>query len=286
MPSRVGVVIVTYESGDVLPELFASLAEHQPKVPVVVVDDASPSGPPADTEGAELIVQPDNRGFAAACNRGVEALRRRNVEFVSFLNPDVRLRGPSLTELTGHLRRRPKVGIATGPLETPDGQRLPSAWGPTSVRRAFAFAAGLEPQRLRAAAGTMLRARIPTSGASTVVDDLRVEGHVIGGTMTVRLACFDEVGGFDEEFFLYWEDADLCHRARDVGWEVRVLPCTPFVHAEGSLSSIGIDDEVRWEWFVSGATRFGKKHLVPGQAKQLEAALEMGRRLGRLRRRG
>ena len=280
---NVGVVIATHESGELLPPLLAGLQEYEPDAPVVVVDDASPSGPPT-ADGAEVIVNAENRGYAASCNRGIDALRRHEVDLVAFLNPDVRLRGPSLTELVGEMESRPDVGAATGPLVSPDGRRLPSAWGRTSVRRAFIFAAGLEPVRHRAAAGTMLRGRQHTSDASTVENDLRVDGHVIGGTMMVRMTCLDEVGCFDEEFFLYWEDADLCHRIRDAGWEVRVLPCTPFVHEEDQPGVLY--DERRWEWFVEGAHRFGQKHLVPGQATQLEAALDLGRRLRRIRQRG
>jgi N-acetylglucosaminyl-diphospho-decaprenol L-rhamnosyltransferase len=286
MRERIGVVIVTHDSGEVVRELLASLEEHEPDAPVVVVDDASPGGPP-DVRGRLVLESEESRGYAASCNAGVAALRSAGVSAVALLNPDVRLQGPSLTQLGQLLAQRPKVGVATGPLEGPSGERLPSAWGPTSIRRALTFAAGFEPVRLRAAAGTALR-RSSVADASTVRDDMRVEGHVIGGTMIVRLACWDEVGGMDEDFFLYWEDADLCQRARDAGWEVRVLPCDPFLHADGGTAVVanGDVDEDRWEWFVQGALRFGSKHLVPGQARQLEAALRLGRRLQDLRRRG
>lgn len=284
MSLRVGVVVVTHASDGVLGGLLESLAEHEPDRPVVVVDDASPDGPP-EVDGAELIVNPEGVGYAASCNRGADALRRHDVDLVCFLNPDVRLRGPSLAELAEQFEARGRVGIATGPVLGPDGRRVPSAWGPTSVRRALAFAAGFEPVRHRSAAGANMGPRVAVSDVSRVEDDLRVEGHVIGGTMLARLGCFDEVGGFDEQFFLYWEDADLCHRVRAAGWEVRVLPCTPFLHCLPAPRG-PLDDEQRWEWFATGATRFGDKHLVPGQTRQLEAALHLGRRLRRLRSRG
>lgn len=284
MAARVGVVIATYESHAVLPDLLDTLEKFEPDVPVVIVDDASPSGP-VDARDHQLIVNEEALGYAGCCNRGAEALRRRGARYVAFLNPDVRLQGPSLTELADLLARRRKVGIATGPVVDPRGRRLPSAWGPTSVRRALAFAAGFEPVRLRAAAGTMMRSRVAMSEVSTLEDDVRVEGHVIGGTLFARRKCLDDIGGFDDSFFLYWEDADLCHRARDAGWDIRVLPVTPFMHMDPP-SPGEIDEEQRWEWFVVGAKRFGSKHLVPGQAVQLEAALELGRRLAKLRQRG
>lgn len=285
MGTPVAVVIVTYESGRVLPALLDSLHEHEPDVPVVVVDDGSPSGPP-DARGHRNVVVEDNLGFATAANRGVEALADLEPEYIAFLNPDVRLLGPSLTELAGLMAERSGVAVATGPVQSPDGERLPSAWGPTSHRRALAFAAGTAPVRMRGAAGAILTAKTSTADASRIVDDLRVEGHVVGGTMVVRRDVLAEVDGFDEEFFVYWEDADLCQRIRSAGYEIRVLPCTPFVHANRSRSSAGVTDEDRWRWFVAGATRFGRKHLVPGQARQLEAALALGRKLYRLRQRG
>lgn len=280
--SGIGVVVVAHESDDVLPGLLTSLAEHEPDAQVVVVDDASPSGPP-DVGAVELVRSSENRGYAASANRGAAALGRFEPDCLVFLNPDVRLQGPSLTELAAGIARRPKVGVAAGPLQGPDGIRMPSAWGPTSVRRAMVFAAGIEPVRLRSAAGASLRQRMSMSAASRVHDDVRIEGHVMGGTMMVRTACFEEIGGFDEEFFLYWEDADLCHRARDSGWEVRMLPAAPLRLARPPA---GPADDQRWQLFVDGAQRFGRKHLIPGQAKQLEAALALGRRVGRLRERG
>lgn len=285
MGTPVAAVIVTFESGRVLPALLDSLEEHEPDVPIVIVDDGSPSGAP-DVRGHRLVEVGENRGFASAANRGVESLADLEPEFIAFLNPDVRLTGPSLTELADLMAAREGVAVATGPVQSPDGERLPSAWGPTSHRRALAFAAGTAPVRMRGAAGAILTSKVSTADASRLVDDLRVEGHVVGGTMVVRASVLADVDGFDEEFFVYWEDADLCHRIRGAGWEIRVLPCTPFVHANRSRSSAGVTDEDRWRWFVAGATRFGRKHLVPGQARQLEAALALGRRLYRLRQRG
>jgi GT2 family glycosyltransferase len=277
------VCIVTYGSEAVLPKLLRELARHEPDAPVVIVDDASPDGPP-DGRGHDVLALTTNGGFSTAANAGARHLFERGCEYVAFLHPDVRIQGPSLTELTRELDERPSVGVATGPVVGTDGARIPSAWGPTSIRRALIFAAGLDAARLRAAAGGMLRPRVSTSDASTVVDDMRVEGHVMSGTMLVRRECFEQVGGFDEEFFLYWEDADLCYRAREAGWEVRLLPCTPFTDA-GAKTADTLDER-RWAWFEEGALLFGKKHLVPGQARQLEAALNLGRRVGRLRMRG
>ena len=94
--------------------------------------------------------------------------------------------------------------------------------------------------------------------------------------MVVRRDCFEALGGFDPGYFMYWEDADLCARARSLGWDVRVLPCEPFVHF-GSGSSEGTGDADRWAWYVDGARRFGRRHLSPARAGRILVALRLAR---------
>lgn len=279
----VGVVVVSYESNGVLRPLLRSLAEHEPDVPVVVVDNASPSGPPVvldDHPGAELVVLPENRGYGAACNVGVARLAGRGRRYVAFLNPDIRLAGASLSELATALDALPTVGIASGPVVDHKGREIHSAFGPTTGLRALWFASGWQERRTRALIGRLIRRGIKAS--VMLEDDLRVEGHVLGGAMIVRSECFRAIGGFDEDFFLYWEDADVCERARLAGAEIRILDCSPFQHAP-TTSTQGVADTVRWGWYLDGARTFARKHLPPGQRSQLDAALKLGGRLRKLR---
>lgn len=274
-----GLVVVAYESASRLPALLASVEREEPEAAVVVVDSGSPSGPPHMTDRVALLALDDNVGFGAASNRGA-GLLPPDVDVLAFVNPDVRLAGPSLTELGTALTERPSVGIATGPVISPDGARAASAWGPTSALRAFWFGTGWNVAALRRLLGHAFRRGATTSGASLSVDDMTVEGHVLGGAMIVRRECWEQLGGFDEDFFLYWEDADLCHRARQLGWEIRVLPCTPIIHEAGT-SSEGVLDEQRWQWYVEGAETFARKHLADRERRRLLTALRWGRKLRR-----
>ena len=278
MVERIAAVVVTYESAAVLPGLLASLHAHEPGVRVVVVDNASASGPPDVGAHAELVSLPDNRGYGAACNVGWHHVADAGADIIAFLNPDVRVTGPSLTELARAMTARPDVGVATGPVVDADGRRVPSAWGDTSAARALWFAAEWEAPRTRALLGRVRSGGVATSGASVVADELDVDGHVVGGAMVVTAACIRELGGFDDGFFMFWEDADLCARACAVAWRVALLPCTPIVHVAGT-SSAGVDDEQRWRWYLDGARRFASKHLSPARARRLEVALGLGRRL-------
>lgn len=281
---RIGVAIVTYMSDDVLPALLASLARHEPQASVVVVDSASPSGPPATGE-IPVIALRDNKGYGAAVNVGIRWLLARNAELevLAFLNPDVRLNGASLSQLARELDEHDETGIATGPLLDSTGRRIPSAWGPQSVLRCFWFATGWNAHRLRRALGRFSLRGVMTSGVSLASESMVVDGFVRGGTMIVRTACWRDVGGFDEDFFMFGEDVDFCTRARRAGWEVRMLPCDP-ITLDDRGSSASADHEKRFAWYAEGTRRYALKHLSPRQARACDRALRLGRAIAMRRR--
>ncbi|MBW3577813.1 MAG: glycosyltransferase family 2 protein [Actinobacteria bacterium] len=276
----IGAVVVAYESHAVLPPLLASFAVHEPDVPVVVVDNDSPSGTPPVPDDVELIRLGDNRGYGAAANVGAARLLELEARHLAFLNPDIRLDGRSLSEIAAKLTNLPKVGVASGPVRDSEGHVVHSALGPNATMRALWFTSGWQSRRTR-----MLIKRLLSRGVrhtTHLEDALRIEGHVLGGVMVITADCFEDVGGFDEDYFLYWEDADICERVRRAGAEIRIVDCRPFVHAP-TTSTPGVADEQRWTWYVEGARTFAQKHLPAGQASQLDAALALGRRLRDLR---
>lgn len=281
MPPRIGTVVVTHRSGERVAGLLSSLARHEPEVQVVIVDSGSPEGPPHTA--VPVLALEKNVGFGTACNRGVAfLLDRDDHDFLCMLNPDVRLQGATLRELTRELQERPNVGIATGPMVDPSGERQPAAWGQTSPLRALWFATGWQFPRLRRLAGRLSGNGLMASSASLIEDEMEIDGHVLGGAMVVRRECWNQLGGFDESYFLYWEDAELCQRARELGWKLAVLPCTPIIHDAGTSSS-GVTSDDRWHWYVEGAQRFADRHLSAKQADRLITALRVGRFLRRRR---
>ena len=278
----IGVVVVTYNSAEVLHELLSSVEQHEPQAEVVVVDSASPTGAPAVGSG-QLVALADNKGYGHAANVGADWLLEHHpdLEAIAFLNPDVRMTDASLSQLTHRLGQRERLGIVTGALVSSRGQRIPSAWGEESAMRRFWYGTGWEARKTRALAGKFLRTHgSMTSARSLTTDEMPVEGFVRGGTMVVRPACWQDIDGFDEDFFMFGEDMDLCRRARMAGWEIGVLPCTPFV-LDDRGSSDDADDEERFQWYVDGARRYAAKHLDARTARRLERALWLGRRIGR-----
>jgi GT2 family glycosyltransferase len=184
---------------------------------VVVVDNFSDPHPAAHQlrrlSGVSLRRWRRNRGFARAVNEGVRLSRG---DWVLLLNPDVTLSPGFLDDAlarAGRLADETDVGVVGFGLRNPDGSRqLSTGPFPTLVST---LARLLLPRRRRK------YSEPPPSG--------RVD-WATGCCLLVRRECWDQLGGLDPAFFLYYEDVDLCRRARDAGWSVRHEPRLWVVH--------------------------------------------------------
>jgi len=258
-PANVGVVVVTYESQGTIERCLESLRRHEPSLPVAVVDNNSPSGPPAVGD-FKLIQSPTNTGYGGGCNLGSRAPSIAGCDYWMFLNPDVELAGPSISQLAAHMSTMPGCGAATGHVVNRDGERMATGWGKVSVARVAWALSGLTFRRARFVIGRFVTGGPFTSGATMAHERLEVSGFMLGGAMMVRASTFSEVGGFDEGFFMSWDDIDFGYRLRAAGWELWALPTDPAVH-DGGASSAGVSALQRREWYLAGLERFARKHL-------------------------
>jgi N-acetylglucosaminyl-diphospho-decaprenol L-rhamnosyltransferase len=239
-------------------------------VPLIAVDNASSDGTvailearAAEATSLEVIRFEDNLGYAAAANRAFSAAGRRDV---LLLNPDVELPGlEPVKALARALAERPGAGIVAPRLIDADGTVQPTA------RRLASLPAMLGSlPRFGALAGP-LRAAYERYLAPSWAEAPTAVGWVIGAAMLVRRTAFDAVGAFDEGFFLYMEDADLCRRMNVAGWEVAYLPEIRLRHGYARASSAPgasvLGSRARRRHFASLA-RYWRKHpraLVGGE---------------------
>ncbi|WP_372593640.1 glycosyltransferase family 2 protein [Actinotalea sp.] len=250
----VAVVVVTYNSADVLPGLLESLPAGLRDVPstLVVVDNDSRDGTVelVRSMAPEAVVVPTGRngGYAAGINRGVS--EAPGCAAVLVLNPDVRLGEGCVAELLGALRRT-GAGIAVPRLENARGAVI------SSRRR--------EPTLLRAAADALLGAERAgrVAGLGEVVTDPReydVEGPTDwaeGSTQLISAPCLAEVGPWDESYFLYSEETDFALRARDAGFATCFVPTAHAVHLEGGSAG----SPALWRLLVVNRLRlYGRRH--------------------------
>ncbi len=228
------IIIVNWNSGEQLRDCLASIAQTGPRSilgRVVVVDNASTDDSLAGVERIELPLQivrnQQNKGFGAACNQGAT---EGHAEYLLFLNPDARLQPDSLTIPLGFLAdpTQADVGICGIQLLNDDGNvarhcsRLPTAGVLVSQ------SLGLDQLLPQWFSGHIMTEW--DHCATRTVD------HVIGAFFLMRRTVFEQLGGFDERFFVYLEDLDFSLRAHQAGWTTVYLADAQAFHRGGGTS--------------------------------------------------
>ncbi|MBA2630181.1 MAG: glycosyltransferase family 2 protein [Thermoleophilaceae bacterium] len=221
--NRVSIVVVTYNSGEFLGTCLATVTDHGAEV--VVVDNASPDGDAQLTRRefphVNLIEQQRNSGFGAAANVGVAATTTR---WILLLNPDAWPVEDAVERLVEFAEREPGLGAAGPLLFNLDGRTQRSTLKPPLSPAALAAWAAF-PSAVSGAYTVWRRVTGPFRRKE--VGDAE---FLQGAALLVRSEAFAQVGGFDESFFMFGEDADLCARLRDAGWRVALCPAARFVH--------------------------------------------------------
>ncbi len=225
---RVAAVVVNFESGSALTECLRTLVSESPGE-VVVVDNGSADGSTAevsrDFPTVELVVTGRNLGYGAAANRGAAAT---TAELILVCNSDLSVHPGALAALVAILDEQPEVAV-TGPLiRTPAGDRYPSARRFPSLIDAGGHALlGLFAPDNRFTRSYQRSDVAMASGTPQRVDWLS------GACFLVRRSAFEAVGGFDEAYFMYAEDADLCWRLARAGWAATYTPTAEVLHVQG-----------------------------------------------------
>lgn len=234
MKADVAIVIVTYNSeGQIRTCLESVLAQReQITQQVIVVDNHSRDGTVALVREhfpeVELILPGENLGFAKGVNLGV---RHADAEFVLLLNPDTEILDHAVDVIVTFARKNPGHGLYGGRTFQPDGKLEPSScWGAPTLWSLALFAFGITTLAPRN------RWLDPESLGSWQRDSVREVGVVTGCFLLAPTATWLELGGLDECYFMYGEDADLALRARVLGYRPVICPDARLVHEVGQSS--------------------------------------------------
>lgn len=229
------VVIVNYNAGELLSDCVASVFAAG-AASAIVVDNGSSDGSlerlerMAGNGKLSLIRNGRNLGFAAACNIGA---RTSSASRILFLNPDSVLAAGALARMLDVLERSETVGMVGGLLCNPDGSEQPGGRRvfPTP-KRAFVRAFGLS-RLARYFPGVFSDFLLHRE--SLPAEPVAVEA-ISGACMLVRREAMDDVGLWDEAYFLHCEDLDWCMRFRQKGWQVMFVPDAKVTHVWGACS--------------------------------------------------
>ena len=225
----IGVVVVTHRSADSIDDCLNRLRGAEGVAAIRVVDNASDDATldllqrHATADPAlRFVANPDNPGFAVACNQGARALEDDGiaVRWLAFVNPDCMVGRDTLARLRAHALASGGDALLGADLADEHGERDAAA-----RRRDPDFAV-----MLRAPSAMRLGVPMDAGRALQPVD------AVSGALMLLPRALFDRLGGFDTGYRLHAEDLDLCRRARAAGARVAVANDVPVVHLRGVSS--------------------------------------------------
>lgn len=240
MPARIDVILVCWNDKEKIATALASvfaLAEVKadPGFATVVVSDNGSTDGSVDFirrqygDRVTVIENGANLGFGAGVNR---AIARTSAQYVYLLNPDAELRDRALANIVAFLDAHPRCGIAGSRIYNLDGSIQPSCGEFDTWTGAF----------LRSSAwGELAPFRRFANGASLRdfhYDREQCVDLVIGAALAIRRIVIDEIGAFDERFFLYHEEVDFAKRAAAAGWETWFVPSSEALH-EGMGSAKG-----------------------------------------------
>lgn len=259
--SAIAVIVVNFNAGRRLRACLESAAADLEARDwrAIVVDNASSDASAATVEQmprVTVVRNGGNRGFGAAIN---QAVAMTDSSLLWLVNPDCVVERGAFARLEATIQAHGDCAIAAPQLLNADGttqasaRRAPTAWtglfGRHSLLTRLFPDSGMARRELRAA-------DLAASATGSAVID-----WVMGAAMLIRREPFDAVGGFDERYFLYWEDADLCRRLRGRGWTTRYVPGARVSHPGGV--SAGTRQAFATRAFHRSAYLYYATHVVP-----------------------
>ncbi len=241
---NVSLIIVVYKNSKILEKLLRSVPKNE-GVETIVIDNSV-----------------TNRGFGAACNLGA---KRAKGEYLFFVNPDCVLNKHTIPTLLKKLKSDTKIGVI-GPQLRDDNNtaylsttRQPTIWSAPVVYSAL--------NRIP----NVLSARHWYKNHE--LNSEKLVGSISGAAMMMRKNLFEKLGGFDEAFFLYWEDNDICRRVSEEGYRILYYPKAYVIHSRGKSTDRENGEIIRA--FKASRYRFFRKHFGKLYATLLETWLAL-----------
>jgi len=239
---ELSVVVVSYNTRDLTRRCLLSVEEHARDIPheIILVDNASADGSAGmvrdEFPAVRLLANTDNRGFAAANNQAFALAEGR---YVLLLNPDTEIRDDALRRVLDFAESRPDAGVIGCRVRYPDGTQQSTTF--RYLRLSTVLVNLLIPNRWIRRSRWLGRSRYIGMDLDCV-QDVEV---VAGCFMLVPREVLDKVGGMDEGFWMYGEEADWCYRIRRAGWRILYAPVATVLHHGGQSARQRPDRMVR-----------------------------------------
>jgi len=239
MKMKLSVVIVNYNGGGVIADAIRSVLATTTMLTteVIVVDNGSSdgSGKMLQEQFAKRILFVEmgrNAGFAAANNAGV---RHATGEYILFLNPDTIVLDNALQTLVEYMDANPKAGACGANLYSRDMQPQFSYW---------MLLPGVRMEWSGLWSDYFLKRKYKGSHEHNFTGKTQKVAYIMGADLMVRKSVLESVGMMDEDFFLFYEETELCFRIRNAGYQIVSVPQARIIHQEGStIDTLGMRRE-------------------------------------------
>ncbi len=269
-PLQLSVIIVNYNVREFLHHALVSLQKAMKGIrgEIIVVDNASDDGSVEMVRKrfptVHLLANKENVGFARANNL---ALKRTRGQFLLLINPDTLVQEDTLRVMLKFFEENPDVGLAGCKILNPDGTfQLPCRRSFPTPWVAFTKMTGLSALFPKSRLFGQYNLTYLSPDESYELD------AVSGSFMMVRREAYEQVGGLDEDFFMYGEDLDWCYRIQQAGWKNYYVHSTKIIHYKGESTRRSNLDEIRT--FYQAMHLFVKKHF--GKSSLFSAVLRLG----------
>ncbi|MEW6196619.1 MAG: glycosyltransferase [Bacteroidota bacterium] len=254
---ELSIIIVNYNVKEFLLNLLSSIKKslHNISAEVIIIDNASDDGSVElireKYPDVKLIVNEKNVGFGTANNQGLAVASGK---FFLLINPDTIVKEETLAKMIQFFNSTPSAGIAGCKVLNPDGtlqlacrRGFPGPW--TSFTKVMGLSKLLPKSKLFAKYNL------------TYLDENQTYevDAVSGAFMMLRREVYDRIGGFDQQFFMYGEDLDLCYRAQKAGFKVYYVHTTEVIHYKGESTKRSSIDETKI--FYNAMHLFVRKHF-------------------------
>jgi GT2 family glycosyltransferase len=263
MHPKLSIIVVSYRNPDSLArclgsiERFGGLGSVTREVIVVKNSDETLDASSMPAEYLTVIQNEQNQGFGAAVNRAAKIARGSHL---LLLNPDAELRHDSITKLLKFLGEHEEASIVGMRQESSNGRTVASFGNQPNVLREVAALTGLS--RILPV-GRLIR---PTGALSGLYQRSGKRGWVGGGAACINADVFRAFGGFNEDFFLYVEDVELCRRVSHAGGEVWFCAEAVVTHDDGASRAATRDRSAAQRRTTEGLIRYAEIYGQPVRA--------------------
>jgi N-acetylglucosaminyl-diphospho-decaprenol L-rhamnosyltransferase len=206
-----------------------------------------------DDGRVEFIASSKNGGFGYGNNLGGSAALRKDpsADYFLFINPDAVIAPGSVRAMIDYLVTHPSVGIVGGRIRDRHG---------TERKNVFRFPSLLSELESSLRLGVASKLLSPWTISRAAEGPATECDWVSGAGFMIRVSAWVELGGFDEGFFLYFEEIDLCHRAQNLGWHAAIIEGASIEHAQGLATGFGNPTKPMPAYWFESRRRYWRKH--------------------------